>query len=140
LVGTALLADAGIAIDHEAVAKSCPFAKTLNSFIVVGSIDSILWLEEQFRDAHDICISCDKGDGNGIDHFPKVISWRLKKEQKDLSACIDANGSGGKSEECAAAIGHSVKNIVMQSNSFLDRQPTVVVAGYCTVLNGNSSS
>jgi hypothetical protein len=26
-----------------------------------------------------------------------------------LSACINADGSGGKSEECAAAIGHSVK-------------------------------
>jgi hypothetical protein len=109
LVVAAFLADAGIAIDPEAVAKSCPSAKTLNSFIVDGSIDSILWLEDQFRDADAICISCDKGNRKGIDHFPKAISWWSKKERKVLSACIDADGSGGKSEECAAAIGHSVK-------------------------------
>jgi hypothetical protein len=45
----------------------------------------------------------------GIDHFPKVISWWSKKERKVMSACIDADGSGGKSEQCAAAIWHLVK-------------------------------
>jgi hypothetical protein len=104
LVVAAFLADAGIAFDPEALSKSCPSAKTLNSFIVDGSIDSILWLEDQFRDADAVFISCDKGSRKGIDHFPKVISWWSKTEQKVMSACIDADGSGGKSEECAAAI------------------------------------
>jgi hypothetical protein len=109
LVVAAFLADAGIVLDPAAVAKSCPSAKTLNSFIVDGSVDSILWLEEQFRDADAVFIACNKGNRKGIDHFPKVISWWSKKERKVLSACIDADGSGGKSEECAAAIGHSIK-------------------------------
>jgi hypothetical protein len=109
LVVAAFLADARIAVDAAAVAKSCPSAKTLNSFIVDGSIDSILWLEEQFRDADAVFIACDKGNRKGIDHFPKVISWWSKKQRKVLSACIDADGSGGKSEQCAAAIWHSIK-------------------------------
>jgi hypothetical protein len=109
LVVAAFLADAGIAFNPEALAKSCPSAKTLNSFIVDGSVDSILWLEEQFRDADAVFISCDKGNKKGIDHFPKVIRWWSKKERKLMSACIDADGSGGKSEQCAAAIWHSVK-------------------------------
>jgi hypothetical protein len=62
LVVAAFLADAGIAFNPEALAKSCPSAKTLNSFIVDGSVDSILWLEEQFRDAEAVFISCDKGN------------------------------------------------------------------------------
>ena len=57
LVVAAFLADARIAVDAAAVAKSCPSAKTLNSFIVDGSIDSILWLEEQFRDADAVLIA-----------------------------------------------------------------------------------
>ncbi len=109
LVVAAFLADAGIAFDPEASAKLCPSAKTLNSFIVDGSVDSILWLEEQFRDADTVFISCDKGNRKGIDHFPKVISWWSKKEWKVMIICIDADGSGGKSEQCAAAIWHLVK-------------------------------
>jgi hypothetical protein len=88
--------------------KACPSAKTLNSFIVDGSVDSILWLEEQFRDAESL-ISCNKGNRKGIDHFPKAISWWSKKEQKVMSACINANGSHEKLEQYAAAIWHSVK-------------------------------
>jgi hypothetical protein len=42
LVVVAFLANAGIAFNPEALAKSCPSAKTLNSFIVNGSVDSIL--------------------------------------------------------------------------------------------------
>jgi hypothetical protein len=61
LVIAGFLADAGIAFDAEAIASSCPSARTLNSFIVDGSIDSILWLEDQFRDAAAIFIACDKG-------------------------------------------------------------------------------
>ena len=47
------LADAGITFEAEAIASSCPSAKTLIYFIVDGSVDtsSILWLEDQFRDA-----------------------------------------------------------------------------------------
>ena len=110
LIVSAFIEDAGISsADPAAVAKSCPSAKTLNSFIVDGSIDSILWLEEQFRDAVAVFIACDKGNRKGIDHFPKVISWWSKKQRKVLSACIDADGSGGKSEQCATAIWHSIK-------------------------------
>ncbi len=90
LVVAALLADAGIAFNPEALAKLCPSAKTLNSFIVDGSVESMLWLEEQFRDADAVLISCDKGNRKGIDHFPKVISLWSKKERQVLSACIDA--------------------------------------------------
>jgi hypothetical protein len=104
LVVAAFLADAGIAFDPEALAKSCPSAKTLNSFIADGSVDSILWLEEQSRDADTVFISCDKGNRKRIDHFPKVIIWWSKKEWKVMIICIDANGSGGKLEEFAAAI------------------------------------
>jgi hypothetical protein len=75
LVVAAFLVDAGIAFNPQALAKSCPSAKTLNSFIVGGSVDSVLWLEEQVRDADAVFISCDKGIRKGIDPFPKVISW-----------------------------------------------------------------
>jgi hypothetical protein len=90
LVVLAFLADAGIAFNPEALAKSCPSTKTLNPFIVDGSVDSILLLEEQFRGADAVFISCDKGNRKGIDHFPKVISLWSKKERQVLSACIDA--------------------------------------------------
>jgi hypothetical protein len=64
------LADAGTPFEDESIASSCPSAITLNSFIVDGSIDSmILWLEDQFRDAAAIFIACDKGKRKGIDHF-----------------------------------------------------------------------
>jgi hypothetical protein len=98
LVVAAFLVDAGIAFDPEALSKSCPSAKTLSSFIVDGSIYSILWLvEDQFRDADTVFISCNKGSRKGIDHYPRVISWWSKTERKLMSACmIDADGSGGK--------------------------------------------
>ena len=102
LVFAALLANAGIAFDPGALAKVCPSPKTLNLFIVDGSVDSILWLEEQFRDSDAIFISCDKGNREGIEHFPKVIRWWSKKEGEGMSACIDADGSGGKSDKYAA--------------------------------------
>jgi hypothetical protein len=60
LVIAEFLADAGIVFDAEAIASSCPSARTLNSFIDDGSIGSILWLEDQFRDAAAIFIACDK--------------------------------------------------------------------------------
>jgi hypothetical protein len=73
LIVAAFLVDAGIAFDPKAVATSCPSAQTLNSCIVDGSIDSILWLEQQFRDAlrdtDAVFIVCDKGNRKGIDHF-----------------------------------------------------------------------
>jgi hypothetical protein len=109
LIIAGFLADAGIAFKDEAIASSCPSAKTLNQFIVDGSIDSILWLEDQFRDASAIFIACDKGKRKGIDHFPKVISWWSTTDKKVCSACIDADGSGGTSDECAQAIWHSIK-------------------------------
>jgi hypothetical protein len=78
-------------------------------FVVDGSMDSTLWLEDQFRDASAAFIACDKGKRKGIDHFPKVISWWSKMEKKVCSACIDANGSGGTSEERAKATWHSIQ-------------------------------
>jgi hypothetical protein len=101
LIVAAFLVDAGIAFDPKAVATSCPSAKTLNSFIVDGSIYSVLWLE-QSRDADAVFIACDKGNRKGIDHSPKVLSWWSKKKG-------EANESGGKSEQCAVAICHSIK-------------------------------
>jgi hypothetical protein len=77
LVIAGFLADAGIAFDAEVIASSCPSARTLNSFIVdgsIGSIDSILWLEDQFREAAAIFIACDKGKR-------KVVSVVVVDEQ-----------------------------------------------------------
>jgi hypothetical protein len=68
------LADAGIAFDAEAIASSCPSARTLNLFIVDGSIDSILWLADLFRDAAAIFIVCDMGKR-------KVVSVVVVDEQ-----------------------------------------------------------
>jgi hypothetical protein len=58
LVIAGFLADAGIAFDAKAIASSCPSARTLNLLIVDGSIDSILWLEDQLQDAAAIFIAC----------------------------------------------------------------------------------
>ena len=109
LIIAGFLADAGIAFVDEAIASSYPSEKTLHNFTVDGSIDCILWLEDQFRDAAAIFLACDKGKIKGIDHFPKVISWWSKTDRKVCSACIDADGSGGTSEECAKAIWQSIK-------------------------------
>jgi hypothetical protein len=69
----------------------------------------MLWPEDQFQAAAAIFIACDKGKRKGIDHFPKVMSWWSRTDVKVCSACIDADGSGGTSDECARGIWHSIK-------------------------------
>jgi hypothetical protein len=103
------LADAEMTFDAEAIASSCPSAETSNYFVVDGSIDSMLWLEDQFQAAAATFIARDKGKRQGIDHFPKAMSWWSTTDAKVCSACIDADGSGGTSDECARAIWHSIK-------------------------------
>jgi hypothetical protein len=89
LVVAAFLADAGITFDPEALSELCSSAKTLNSFIVDRSVDSMIWLEEQFRNADAVFLSCDKENGKGIDHFPTIFSWWFKNAQEVMSACTD---------------------------------------------------
>lgn len=71
--------------------------------------DSILLLEKELEDAVAIFIACDKGNRKGIAHFPKVLSWWSKRHNCVQSACIDADGSGSSSDECAKAIEISLK-------------------------------
>jgi hypothetical protein len=130
------LEDAEIPFEAEATANSCPSAKTSNSFVVDGSMDSTLWLEDQFWDASAVFVACDKGKRKGIDHFPKVISWWSKTEKKVCSACIDADGSGGTSEERAKATWHSIQKFRGAMPFFVARRRTVAVAVRCTAFNG----
>jgi hypothetical protein len=111
LVVTGFLADAGIIFHSEAIAASCPAVKTLDNMFVDGSVDSLLWLQDQLKDALAVFIACDKGNRKGIAHFPKVISWWSKREHQVMTVCIDADGSGGTSQECAQAIFQSLRKL-----------------------------
>jgi hypothetical protein len=62
LVVAGFLADAGIAFYSEAVAASCPAVKTLYDMFVDGGVDSLLWLEDQLKDAAAVFIACNKGN------------------------------------------------------------------------------
>jgi hypothetical protein len=111
LVVAAFLADVGIVFDPEAAAGACPSAKTLEAMFLDGSVESMLWLQRQLEDATAVFIACDKGIRKGIGHFPKVLSWWSKKEKRVMTVCLDADGSGGSSEECAQAIWQSLKKL-----------------------------
>ena len=111
LVVAAFLSDVGIVFHPEAVAGACPSAKTLEGMFLDGSVESMLWLQRQLKDAAAVFIACDKGNRKGIGHFPKVLSWWSKKENRVMMVCLDANGSGASSEECAQAIWQSLKKL-----------------------------
>ena len=103
------LADVGVVFDSAPLAAACPKRDSLRSCFVDNAVDSTLCLRTQFSSAVAVFISRDKGNRKGIGHFPKVLSWWCAKEKKVISVCIDADGSGGTSKECADAILHSLK-------------------------------
>mgnify|MGYP006965230816 CR=1 FL=1 len=103
------LSHVGIPLDPEQIAATCPSVKTLDDIVVDGTRDSILLLERELKDAVAIFIACDKGNRKGIAHLPKVLSWWCSKQGCVRSACIDADGSGSSSKDCAEAIRLSLK-------------------------------
>ena len=48
------LSDAGIDFDPAALASACPSEKTLREMVINGSVDTALWLKEQFLEASAI--------------------------------------------------------------------------------------
>ena len=83
LVQAALLADAGITIDYEKIAKNVPSASTLKDLVIDAATDATFdTVEDIVDEGARIFLMCDKGAKKTSNaHFVKLLCWWSKSEK-----------------------------------------------------------
>ena len=113
IVFFAMMADAGLfayqKFDLKKFATSFPSDAYLRTIIQSQAGRDMLSLGHEFQQNNiPVFLSCDKGNKKGVGHLVKYLSWFDFDNMVVKKRSLDLDGSDGTSEDCAAAIKHTL--------------------------------
>ena len=131
------LNDAGIDFDPAALASACPSERTLREIVIDGSVDTILWLEEQLLEASAIpFFLVMKATERELAISPRWLAGGAKKKIESRQHALTLMALVANQKSVLRPFVNLLKKFVEQFPAFLDKQQTVEVEAHCTVWQG----
>ena len=91
--------------------ESFASAHNLGDALISSAVDSLIEIGNEICGAHNVFMSCDKGNKKGLSHFIKILSWWDEVQKQVKTFALDIDASEGTSKGCAEAIQHSMTKL-----------------------------
>ena len=99
---------------NNAVPLACvPSQPEMSSIVEETAARQFILTKKRLERAVKIYVASDKGSMRGISRFVKYLLYWCATFRRVQKILLDIDASGGTSEDCAVAIDHSMKSLII---------------------------
>ena len=120
LLVAGLLADAKVeGIELSDISQALPKRRCFRRKTNISAIASTVCAAKSLKKAKFLYLTADKGNKQGMEHFPKIVSWYDEEERRVKEHLLDIDVTDKTSEDAAKAIVHSLQKLFPQDEIVL---------------------